>query len=243
MFEPKVPTLGAAVGFVLSFVIGLFSGVPISLIIIRAILMSVFFAVLSVGAFLLLKKFLPELLDDSSSSISDFENKQGAVDITIDDSPSDILSSGLENGDFNAEMMPDFITSEEKSQKSDILTGSNELNTGIPDFKVLNSKELDTIETKESTKFIPGLHVTSVSSTEVKNKPVHSIDGLDVLPDLQDFVTAIPSVNDTMEDESDSFGSSGKESSSLFSENESGSSSNEAATMAKAIRTILAREN
>lgn len=245
MFEPKVPALFAAAGFVLSFLIGLVSGVPLSLIVIRAILMAFFFAVLAGGVLFLLKKFLPELLDLSSSSVSDFDSDQRSVDITIEDPPFDISSSESENESFNSEMTPDFITSSEKSQKSGILSEDTEFNSNESDSIETNStesvsNEVIHSEEKESTGFIPGIHI---SPAEVKNKPVHSVDGLDVLPDLQDFVSPAVATKDVSAEESDSFDSSvRREGNAIFSDIESGSSSKEAATMAKAIRTILARE-
>ncbi|MGP1587806.1 MAG: hypothetical protein ACTTHG_05620 [Treponemataceae bacterium] len=84
MFNPKVIAIASAVGFILSFMAGLFSGVKFGFIIFRALGFAVLCGAISVGSLFVYKKFLTVTADSDDVS----EGVQGApsgsvVDITV----------------------------------------------------------------------------------------------------------------------------------------------------------------
>lgn len=89
MINPKNICISAAVGFVLSFFIGLVSGVNILHLLIRAAIFAAVFAALSVGITYIYKSFLSDgSVSDSDSTVS-AETKPAAgsvVNIVVDDS-------------------------------------------------------------------------------------------------------------------------------------------------------------
>ena len=69
MFEPKLPVIAAAVGFVLSFLVGLFSGAAFPAFLFRAVAMAIFFAAVAALFILVVRKFLPELLNPGDTPL------------------------------------------------------------------------------------------------------------------------------------------------------------------------------
>ncbi len=90
MNSPKLPVISAAVGFVVSFIAGIFSRAPFGIMLLRAFLSAVGVAGFAFLAFFLIRKFLPELADSGSRDTDADKDSPGAnVDITVDEFPSE----------------------------------------------------------------------------------------------------------------------------------------------------------
>ena len=81
----------AGFAFLLSFLVGLVSGVSFGALLLRAVFAGLFFALLSLGAEQLLRTLIPDLLpqrlkgDDEDSPEAETDSTGAAVDITLDD--------------------------------------------------------------------------------------------------------------------------------------------------------------
>lgn len=123
MVNPKYICISAAVGFVLSFVIGLFSSVAFLHLIIRALIYAAVFAVLSIAINYLSKTFLssdqsfdsPQSDESSSSS----KNSSGnLVNIVVDDSTLRDDSSAPKFSVTNPNIFGDDAFNSEKKQEN-----------------------------------------------------------------------------------------------------------------------------
>jgi len=225
MLEPKVPAIGASIGFVLSFLTGLFSGVSISALLVRAFIMAVVFGLLTFFFRIVILRFIPELLEEQPSYSGSDEKTGNVVDITLGDNLKMDNPFGMYDGNTSgAGMVPDFL---EHSESMPV------------DFQAER--------TVEDLNFVP----SNKSTKERRVEPAHgntdsidrkvSMNGLDVLPDLQDFVP--PDVVETGEDVApeDLLSSDNGLGKSSITSDIMGSSM-ESDTMVKAIRTILSRD-
>jgi len=225
MLEPKVPAIGASIGFVLSFLTGLFSGATFAVLLIRALCMAVLFGVLAAIARIVIIRFIPELLEEQTTNPGTDEQIGNVVDITVGDSMKVDNPFGLYdgNGGMNA-MVPDFL---ERSDSVPVEYPSKSTFT-----------EPDSVSTSISTDG-HGTVPSFVSPGSVPEKG--GLNGLDVLPDLQDFVP--PDVSATGDDaalDESLNGDNGFGKSSISADIVG--SSMESDTMVKAIRTILSRD-
>jgi hypothetical protein len=87
----KVSAFAAAAAFVLSFLVGVISGAALLMVLVRALVFAAFFFILAGGIYMVIEKFLPELLPRET------ENAFGSqVDISLEDpkngDPSGIFS-------------------------------------------------------------------------------------------------------------------------------------------------------
>lgn len=227
MFELKVPAVGASVGFVLSFLIGLFAGAGLGLIIVRAMGMAILFGALTLSLWYLVKRFLPELMGEPGQSVVDGHGDLGGnVNITIDDAEKGdtLFSMPLsEDGKIDADL-PDFM-------------GATSRGAGVPDLPFAES---DGMPNARATGGGSGSAGSAAFATARQSAPFGgpTADGLDVLPDLQDFVPP----ETVGEDDEDAIVSDGASGRSSFAAPEVKGLSGETDTMAKAIRTILTRE-
>jgi hypothetical protein len=224
MLEPKVPALGACVGFVLSFLVGLVSQATFSSIFFRAIIMAILFGAITFAARIVINRFLPELLDGTASDTPSVDNSGKMVDITIGENHGDGFpfdDSG--KTDMNS-MIPDFLEPEMHETESSADVGES---------------VAANIQRTASASAGQPAPITNGSVQPAEDKAFSG--GLDVLPDLQDFT---PQKKAETGEESDPFqvesGIGSKDS--VFVTPDSGTMSAETATMAKAIRTILSRD-
>lgn len=242
MFNSKAPVFAAVAGFLLSLLTGFVSGVPFPLVFFRASGMSVLWGAIAFGILFLVQKFLPELTSPFSDSGADVDSPGSSVNITIDDPLSD--SSSASGGFPSDAPLPDFLSGQKNSSESGIL-GSAESSPGIeglPGDSLANQKSGGSASVQEKPAFIPGYPAPPAAQQAAKHS-AHRTDGLDELPDLDDFIPAQGVEQEQKDEISSGLGdSSPGGTSSLFSGDDSGSSPGEAVTMAKAIRTILARE-
>ena len=232
MFEPKLPVIAATVGFVLSFLVGLFSGAAFPAFLLRALGMAVFFAVVAVLLHVAVRKFLPELLDGAETLSSNAAVRETGtqVDLTIGD---------------DAEPVSPFNGADTEQEPSPVLDDTEELRY---DEAVSWQDDMTAMPVKDSG---PAPEASPPASTDGPvpraerekpgEKPKGGISGLDILPDIQDFVPEEKVVEEDAADFDDSVvvQSSGKG----FSVPDIKSDGVETETMAKAIRTILSRDN
>lgn len=223
----KIPLGVAAFAFVLSFLIGLFSGVSFLHVIIKAIIFAAIFFGISIAGSFLIQKYLIDLIKDEN----DLKTSTGEslVDINIgDDDLITPIYTQPSDANGEEELVPDFV----QHKKTDIAQISRETSgNDIESTASRNPPETD-VPTPQNKPEIP----------KKNNETVLSADGLDILPDLEDFSTNIK--QDNLEDpieaslnvRDSSFGGQ----SSSFADNSVASA--EADLMAKAIRTILAKD-
>ncbi len=243
MFGPKIPVVAATVGFALSFVTGLFSGAVFPVFLFRAVLMALLFAALAAIVSMLIRRFLPELLESTPESTgTGTMNETGSVvDLTVGGMDEDTLmpfGSGVSGSDESSQMTPATGTEQGVPDEVDSY-GDEGFETAVEEAP---SKPAASIasgvptaeETASGTDTVPKdeLH-------QVKQKPKGAAPGLDVLPDLQDF---IPEEKPGSEEEDDDE-LSVEPVSHGFSVPDVTSDGVETETMAKAIRTILSKDN
>ena len=94
MYNLRINGILAAIAFILSLLIGLFSRATMPMLIIRPLIFAALFFALSTLAKILVSRFLPELLEED---VDDFSLQQpgSRVDITEEDSQIDGLYGGL----------------------------------------------------------------------------------------------------------------------------------------------------
>jgi len=100
----KIGGIGAAAGFLLSMLVGLFSGNPFATIVLRALLFALLFGGLGIGARIVVGRFLPEL---ESASGSGREPEARKVDIVLPEENPHVDPQGVRvaeaGGDGGAE--------------------------------------------------------------------------------------------------------------------------------------------
>jgi hypothetical protein len=242
MLEPKVPAIGAATGFVLSFLTGLVSGASFPIVLLRAFFMAILFGALVVLLRVLLMKFVPDLLGEAPIETSPSENTGNVVNITIDDPGRGDASSGVADIQSADGLVPDFLAQTANTMKpagsqADFAEDLSPTGNFVPDAVAAKSSQ--------SVRQVP----VAESAHSGGEKVQRSSDGLDVLPDLQDFIPQKRLDENDEEDEvepvvhtgmiNSGFGASSFVGSGADTKN----SSVEAETMAKAIRTILSNDS
>ncbi len=244
MFEPKIPVVGAVIGFALSFLIGLLSGAVFHLILARALGMGLLFGGLSFACSMLVAKFLPELLSGDSGTETRDPAMGSVVDVTLGDG-SEPLSSF---DDIASGQLPDFASAGGGTGRrfADAPTDVEDLSQdgfvpGLPvggSFSAAGGAE-------NAAKTGSGRTGNPEPRAQGRTTAPLTADGLDILPDLQDFVPAARPETDEDAGAGDmgfSDSSAGTAPSSRASREFQGTDV-ESATMVKAIRTLLSRDN
>lgn len=237
MFGQRVPLVGAACGFVLSFLIGLLSGAELSVIFVRAILSSALLGAVAFASAFAVSRFLPELTEDTDIADPADRSTGSMVDVTVGEA-NEPLPGFTNQGE---DMVPDFL--------------SVPPNGTVEGFGSLNAS---------SDSFVPGLAVSGTVSTAGNGAgkgstgdtrgssqesasragtPGHKTvaGGLDILPEIEDFVPAKKAGEDEPDSDEGTIASSMGFGSSVVSEVKNAGIESE--TMAKAIRTILSRDS
>lgn len=253
MINPKNICISACIGFFLSFLIGLISSVHFSTVLLRALIFAVIFAVLSVGISFLYQKFL---VADTGSFSSDTDSSAvkpqagSVVNIVVDDSPLP-----------DEELAPKFTVlnphsdfEQSKSSPSQPQASSAPVAQPSPEVSVSGAESVpDSIEPVQAQ---PAASVGPASnpgpepaSQGAAFKPVNLGEStpenasLDELPDISDMQTVESA------DVASDLDSSGSE---VVSDTEFATGgakmkeqpvSGDTATMAKAIQTLLAKDN
>ena len=71
MFSLRASSIAASAAFILSFIVGIASGSSMPMLILRPVIFAVLFFILSAAAHIIINRFLPELLDDTSRDDAD----------------------------------------------------------------------------------------------------------------------------------------------------------------------------
>ena len=247
MFEPKVVAVGASIGFALSFLTGLLSGAAFGVVFVRALVMAVFFGGILMLAKGVIMRFLPELFSVNSQETRAQPDIGTAVDITIDGADSDHSAFSGKDEETSAGMVPDFLAGAADTKSSGGLA-ELESHEFVPMYTAgsMNPPSVDRPDSKSvgsaTADDKPSPIGTAVKPAAPAPKAV--MGGLDVLPDIQDFVPQISESGpdaDSINDDSGGF-SGGVEGMGSFKESDIKTSGVESELMAKAIRTILTRE-
>lgn len=225
MFKPKLAVIGAAAGFTLSVIAGLLGGNPFGVVLFRALLMGILFSGLVAVLGAVVVKFLPEL--ENPVSVEPAETG-GMVDITLGDQNErlDPFAQGSGDGAGEEEQVPDFLMqgrSDHTEAPAEAFRPSSGEGIGSPEERGASPMPMPRPQAHHGT------HAGSSSG------------GLDVLPDLDDFVPAKKAA-DSDEETPEGFNAASILSGSLPSSGGSSGGENDSETMAKAIRTILTRE-
>ena len=290
MINPKNICISAVVGFVLSFFIGLISGVNILHLLIRAVIFAAVFAALSAGITYVYKSFLSDGSVSDSDSVVSSESKPAAgsvVNIVVDDSTlkddgsspkfsvtnssvldgeslvendrkssdeksgfSKVQASAQSKGNAAAEKTESFEPAiQSKNEKSDSNSVSEAKSSGnsaggfVPaglntitggGKKVSDSNAVQSAISEEKKE------AESALQTEADTSDEESIDNL---PDIGgvDFDGSSAS-SDSVITDSD-FATGGSPVPSVAAGNVGSAGNQDAATMAKAIATLLAKDN
>lgn len=199
MLSPKLIIIPAAVGFLLSFIISLFSKASFLIALLRGGIFLLVFGGLSVLIQFLVSRFIPELLDvDKTDAPSQDELQPGnLVDVTVGD------STPYEQGPV-------------ESQTVD--SGDGKIDDAVPDSNVSPAE---------------------VPAATEGGKVTDSSDELADFPDVGAFDSAKdPGASDGAQPVPDSVLDTGS-----VSQGSSSVSNPEAINMARAIQTILAKDN
>jgi len=255
MFEPKIPGVAAAVGFVLSFLTGLFSGAAFAVALFRAIAIALLFGAGAAVVYIIVRKFLPELFESDSESYMDNSAGQtgNVVDLSIGDQDDSLVSpfsvqpaASAGTADATAAEAPDRgrLSPDETSSGNEsddgVSPGSDE--SSFAEAPVSGETVADgsgQTAPQNGSDVKETATAASQAKPAEKPKPKGAVAGLDVLPDLQDFIP-----NEKVPDEQDSDGDISEPSSGTgFSVADVATDGMETETMAKAIRTILSKDN
>lgn len=245
MSVPKVYVASGALGFGLSFFTGLLSRASFSVVLLRALVFGVVFVLLSLLAGFLLKRFLPELFEETPEPAAADGPLPGAkLDITIQDeeNPAGNTDSAAtsaetrsaEKGDAGA-FSGSAVFPEEGVELDtgfdEPLDSGDSGDTGLDDRADAVFPETDS-----------GAGGTSPAAEPAQKGPQ---DGLDALPDVSEFV---PGGGTEAEDLSDEGGDVFQadtypaENSPFSGSKHENTPDIDAETMAKAIRTVLSKE-
>ena len=233
---PKIYAACGAVGFVLSFVVGIFSGASFLLVLLKVLIFGVVFAGLAVLLSFLQKRFMPDLFDTNAVVVPLSKARASKLDVTISD---DKDAPPKEDTSF----VPDFMKNRSRG-KSDASSASG-------------AKRKDE----------PG--AADPASESAQSAPVDEAKDAEDAPSADKSLPPADELSDAMPD-ADSFASSDKEYESDEDEEEyepeeeddeeedapldslpleRGAAKNEPLSidanvdvMAKAIRTVLAKE-
>lgn len=189
MRKIKIISVFAVIGFLISFVFGLFSGRGAGSILLRALIFTVIFALLGLGISFLFEKFLmedgsdlsSESLNVSSNGNKDSVQKGQLVDVTIQDEE---LPQGNSNNRFvvndNHQMLNKTDTVQSVSESSVNSEASDSAQPADNGFVPL--KNFETVNNFSSTE---ASSPDVVSGAKASTKP-SAVDGeLDVLPDME----------------------------------------------------------
>lgn len=226
MFDPKISGIAAAVAFVISFLIGLISGVSFWVLLLRAFLMGVLFFVLSGLAYWLITQYLPELMQtgrgtEASPSLEEEGPPPGSrVNITLEGE--------------GEELSPLATVSAEEEGDEEMLS---------PEGSPNPEKALDQMEEGEYTK--QGVVVSEMADAGPREEPMPAlppgiIDDVDELPDLESMADSF--ITPGVEEEEETSGSFRQESSGKGAKGKGVSDSFDPKEMAMAIQTLLKKD-
>lgn len=258
MINPKNICVSACIGFFLSFLIGLFSDVHFSVVVLRALLFGVVFAVLCVGISILYQKFLSA---DNGGFVSDSELSSpksatgGVVNIVVDDSnlPDEETSpkfTVLNNHTaLDNEIKKTSVRDEPSADSTPVISSAPVTSSESEEktsFKPVSLGEVDS--NSNSAKTVASSNITENSSSKSASSDVAVSDAqeqeqLDELPDISNMaVEASGDVASDLDSPTDEIVSDSEFATGGAKMKEQ-PVSGDTAVMAKAIQTLLAKDN
>ncbi len=205
MPDVKKAAIVAASAFVISFLVGLLSGVGFLFILLRAFVFSALFFGLFFGAYFLFSRFLPDLLASASSSREDDDETGGTgsrLDISVDDhfgSDTDATVRAPVSGaplETEADIAPippegnpagddeDVEELEELDGEADELETQGEKQTGLDRSGEAGYTKAENVA--DSVPPGPSKPASQMDSPSYA-KPLGGFDDVDKLPDLDGF--------------------------------------------------------
>lgn len=289
MINPKYVGIAAGVGFLFTFLIGLFSGVGFAVVLLRSIIGALVFGVLGAGVPFLFQRFLSDAdgseIDSSAVSVS-ATNRQptgGLVDITIDDDTvrDDAGGPRFTVADTRAVVSDTkpaprpVVVAQESPAGAVSDTAEPRVDAPVATASSAKAQDFTPVSLTQATQQKPTMEITETasqavpstaaeSSSESGGENVHSpaapqeaasraaksaaVSVLDELPDLSDMAFAGKKEEVVDDEVLDNNESASEEAASAFPMRRShvsvpDPSAQNAAVMAQAIQTILAREN
>lgn len=265
MFNPKTIITCSAIGFALSFIIGLFYSNPVGQCFVNALLYgAVLFGILGAGVSFIYQKFLSVKNDEASpvegeSSVNS-QSRGTRVDITLDD---DVLPEDEDSPKFyvnsnktgiaqsSQETVSPEVQPSAPQQVQPVQASENVQQTAeaVPEAKAESVENAENVEKAESG-FVPvPLGSKPEQTTEAAASPAKGdgdLEALDALPDIGALTPEADSKDDEEESEnfvSDSDFATAGSSGGSYSGSSGQPMEQNAALMAKAISTALARKD
>lgn len=262
MFGPKFYAVSGAVGFGLSFLVGVICGAALPLVLLRAVVFGIVFAAIAFGGVFVLRRFLPEFFEAVSPSPGEGSSAVGSgVDVTVGgqdeefplsvDTPPSTgkpevapAPSGGEGEPAGMNAVPEF-SEDDFEPEPDPAVVPDDVMAGAVDVPVppQNSPGANQQENPADAAF------SGVSPSASESAAPASEDGLDVLPDVSSFVSVAGEDGESAAFQGFggdvSIGAAGGGSVASAAKDFSAFADNpgvEAETMAKAIRTVLSKE-
>lgn len=235
MFEPKVGLIAAAVAFILSFLLGIFSGALFGVLLVRAMGFALLFFILVTGAHLLLSQFTPELLNPNG--IDAYEGSDDGAEHT-------------QREDHLGNLVDVSVDDETSPEKGPVFSPEPESQAGEEEDFTLGLDQRSQDGYTEGAREDPGGEHPAPTAAAL---PLSSVDDIDVLPDLESlsdsFVSPITDGMDEGTDRDTSMSGSYTKSGGPLPGGSSGSGktakggdSFDPREMAAAIQTILKRD-
>ena len=256
MINPKNICASACIGFFLSFLIGLFSDVHFSVVVLRALLFALVFAALCVGITVLYQKFLSA---DNGGFISDPEPSSlkntngGIVNIVVDDSnlPDEEMSPKFtvlnNHNSLDNELKKTEIKSEpavESVPVSSPLSGAGAGPEENPSFQPVSLAEPEPKANPAPSVPASNLAESASSNSDSSNQAASDVQDqpLDELPDISNMVETSSDVSSNLDSPTDEIVSDSEFATGGAKMKEQ-PVSGDTAVMAKAIQTLLAKDN
>ncbi|GAB1484396.1 hypothetical protein MASR2M78_32140 [Treponema sp.] len=184
MFNIKLSVFSAAAAFLLSFLIGLFSGAGVLFLIFRALIFAIIFFTLSSAGYWALSTYLPELLSNEPSPEDEAGSRLGSkVDLSVGDGDdSDIDASALYSR--KGEESEDAAELEEFSSEDGYNPDTREIKPGMDqNGEAAYTGHVDSISKAGSSTEDLGTPSSSVGAKPAL--PASGIGDVDILPDLE----------------------------------------------------------
>jgi hypothetical protein len=186
LFNPKISGIIAGAAFVLSFLIGLFTGSQFLPVLLRAFVLAVIFFVLSALAYWLVSQFLPELLSPPLDDSGEIDVPGSKVDISIDASDDEDESNNtLQNSSMQGldqKTQDDYNGEGERGISS---VGDSAASAAVPD------ESSESGDVSKSVDVLPDLE--SMSGYFAPSE--ESDDGEDVV-EMEDDLSSAPSLSE-----------------------------------------------
>jgi hypothetical protein len=247
MINPKVLGISAFVGFFMSFLIGLFAGIPFLNLLLRAVFCAVLFAALAAVVYFLFQKFLAET---GSEPVAAAENRSepvktqktgGVVDITVED------ESLPENSDG-----PQFYVANNRPSFSSDIHPSSPAAAPVAGEKTEVTHKMVPAESAsgESARAFVPLDFSAAQKVTADTEPVvekteepveMESEDLDELPDIADLSPS-SGISDGIVRDSEFASSSGSGQKGRDLTGGGDGSGSDSTVMAQAIRTLLAKD-